>query len=107
MKTFLIICIFGTFAYSACAISCVANLQVESQTTQSELSSYFQQVMQALGQLDNAYADYQDIINEQNALLKDLQQLNKENAIEEKQRAFLLNKAKQTLGTSVDTINSQ
>jgi hypothetical protein len=79
----------------------------ELMTTQGELTDYFQQVTEALRQLDSAYGDYQDIVDKQNELLKDLQQLNRENAIEEKQRAFLLNKAKQILGTSVDMVNGK
>jgi hypothetical protein len=87
--------------------SCASELSMEFQMTQTELRTYFRQVTEALSQLDNAYADYQDIVDKQNELLKDLQQLNRENAIEEKQRAFLLNKAKQILGTSVDMVNSK
>jgi hypothetical protein len=106
-KLICAVCLGSSMLYGACSVSCTPNLQLESQTTQSELSAYFQQVTQALSQLDSAYADYQEIIGEQNKLLEDLEILNKENAIEEKKRAFLLNKTKQMLGTSIDEINSR
>lgn len=75
MRLLVVIFIFISFSFGKCYISCIANISNENAVAQKDINKSFIQLTNSLRSLHNTYENYLSSYEEQNKLLKKLQDL--------------------------------
>lgn len=87
---------------ASCKVDCTSITQTGKTTAEQSIRSTYEQLLNKLDELEDAYDDYQKAVDDQNKLLEQLQALKERNTLLEKEILFFRAADNQVIGLSID-----